>query len=288
MKKILAYLSPEKHPSFFDIIVAYDSGADVVVPYTQIGIDELRDLIYSATYTRSPKSLQNTAVFIGGHNVEKTQELIGDVTKIFNELPSERRVSVAMDPDGAYTTSCACVAKIKDALKGDISGRDAIVLAGTGPVGQMISALLCREGCGVSITSRNTEKAVETAEMLEREYGVIVTPLESQGPDDSKSHVVESEIIVSAGCEGVRLLNRDGWMSSKASVLADVNAIPPLGIEGIDVNDDAKALDGGRIGIGALAIGDLKMRCHHELVSRLFKEKGVFFDLEKVYNLINL
>ena len=51
-------------------------------------------------------------------------------------------------------------------------------------------------------------------------------------------------------------------------VLADINAIPPLGVEGIDPHDDMRELEQGIYGIGALAIGRLK----HETEIEMLKE----------------
>ncbi len=284
MKKILAYVTPEKHASVFDVIVAYDSGADVVVPYTDINAGDMRDIIHSCVFTRHPDDLKNTAIFIGGHDVDRGEELINFILKTFNELSDISRVSVAIDPDGAYTTSSACVVKIKNSLK-ELSGLNSTILAGTGPVGQIISVLLAKEGSNVTLTSRKFERAKNVCGMIKRRYNVEIKPFEAKNDETIEKAVSDSDIVVTTGLEGVQILPREIWLKFPIKVMADVNAVPPYGVEGVDARDDCREIEKGKIGIGALAIGNLKMKCHHELVRNLFKEKGVIFDLEKVYGI---
>ncbi len=285
MKKILAYVSPEKHASLFDLIVAHDSGADVVIPYSNVAGEDMRDTIHSCVFTRHPEDLKNTAVFIGGHDVEKGEELMNTIQETLGELPDFFRVSVAIDPDGSYTTSSACVVKIKKALQGNLSGLNSTILAGTGPVGQRISVLLAKEGCNVTLTSRRLNNAKNACEMIKKRYDVEIKSFEANNEKTTKEAISDSDIVITTGPEGVRLLSKEIWSKSPVKVLADINAVPPYGIEGVDLRDDCKEIEEGRIGIGALAVGGLKMKCHRELVKKLFEKKGVVFDLEKVYGI---
>lgn len=286
MKKILAYISPERYASLFDLIVAYDAGADVVVPYCNIDLGDMGDMVYNCVFTRHPNDLKNTAIFIGGHDIDKSEELMNRVLGIFNEFPDAFRVSVAIDPDGAYTTSSACVVKIKNSLHGNLSGLNATILAGTGPVGQGISVLLAKEGCNVVLTSRKRERVKDRCEIIKERYNVEIKPFEAGNEETTEEAVSNSDIVVTTGPEGVRILSQKVWSKfSRIKVMADVNAVPPYGIEGIDAKDDCKKIEKGKIGIGALAIGNLKMRCHHKIVKKLFEERGVIFDLEKVYEI---
>lgn len=284
MKKILAYVSPEKYASLFDVIVAYDAGVDVVVPCHSMDQESVREVVYSSTFTRHPGDVGNTAIFVGGHDIEKCEDLVDSIIKTLDGLPDDRRVSVALDPDGSYTTASASVVKIKNCLR-NLDGLNAAILAGTGPVGQMTAVLLAREGCNVIITSRSMERAEKACWMLQRNYDVEVNPLKAKTENEIQEAVSGSDLVVSAGPEGVMLLPQKIWSKSKARVLVDVNAIPPYGIEGVEAGDECRKLGDGRIGIGAMTIGRLKMRCHHQLVKNLFKEKGVFFDLEKVFKI---
>jgi hypothetical protein len=285
MKRILVYVSPEAHASLFDVIVAYDSGVDAVVPYHSITAADVRDIVYNSTYTRSPADLGATAVFVGGHDIGTAAELAEAFNSVLGQLPADRRISVGMDPDGSYTTGSACVVKIKAALKKKLSGLSAIVVAGTGPVGQITAALLAKEGCDVTLTSRTMARAEAACRLLETNYGASVRPAEAKNPTEVSKLVPGSKIIVSAGPEAVMLVPKSVWSYSDADILVDLNAIPPYGIEGIDPADDCKVLYAKKLGIGAVAVGGLKMRCHRQLVRRLFEERGVFLDLGRVYKM---
>ncbi len=284
MKKILAYVSPERHTSLFDIIVAYDSGADTVVPYANISKEDIRDIIYSSVFSRHRDDLRNTALFIGGYNVERCEELIDVIRETFNELSDPFRVSVAIDPSGSYTTASACVVKIKNSIH-NLYGLNSTILAGTGPIGQIISVLLAKEGCNVTLTSRRIEKARAVSRILERRYKVRVKPFEANNDETITEIVSDSDIVITTAPEGVRVLTKKIWSKFPIRVMADLNVVKPYGIEGINARYDCRKIEGGKIAIGGLAIGNLKMRCHREIVRRLFKEKGVIFSLERVYRI---
>ena len=66
MRKLLLQLDTSPHPSVFDRVVAYDGGADDVMSYGGVTPETVRDLVHGAIFTRGPKDLHNTAIFIGG------------------------------------------------------------------------------------------------------------------------------------------------------------------------------------------------------------------------------
>lgn len=284
MKKILGYVSSERIPSLFDLIVAYDSGADIVIPYSNVTPADIKDIVYGCVFTRKPDDLKNIAIFIGGHDIVKSEELLNSALSIFKSLPEFFRVSVGIDPDGAYTTASACVAKVKKAIDTRIKGMNATILAGTGPVGQKSAILLAKEGCNVKITSRNFEHAKTVCNFIKEKNNIEITPIEIKDEKSLEDAISDSDIVISTGPEGVCLLPMVIWSKfKKIKVIADVNAVPPYGIEGIDVQTIKEVK--GKILIGAISIGNLKMNCHCEIVKKLFEEKGVIFDLDRVYNI---
>src|SRR6185312_13165434 len=83
------------------------------------------------------------------------------------------RVSVMLDSNGSNTTAVAAVVKIEETL-GDLRGKKAVVLAGTGPVGQRAAGLLARDGARVTITSRKPEQGEKARQFISARFDVHV------------------------------------------------------------------------------------------------------------------
>lgn len=279
MKKVLVYLSSERHCSLFDIIVAHDTVVDVVVPYSSVKPGDVEDIIHGCCFTRHPRDLVNTSVFVGGHDVGKAEGLAAEVLGVLGRLPEELRVSMAVDPNGAYTTATACIAKIASSIK--VDGAKAIVLAGTGPVGVSTARLLACMGARVAVTSRKLEKAREAAKTL-RQFKI--TPLKVDSKATAAKAVEDADIVVSTGPPATTLLPKDAWLKAKnIKTLADTNIVPPYGIEGVMPRDDGRIVD-GRTCFGALAIGGLKMRLHQDIIREMFESRGRVFNLEGIFS----
>ncbi|MFH1836126.1 MAG: methylene-tetrahydromethanopterin dehydrogenase N-terminal domain-containing protein [Methanobacteriota archaeon] len=285
MKKILVYVTPDKKSSFFDIVVAYDSQVDVVVPYSLIDEDEVSDIIHNCVFTRHPKNLKNTAVFFGGRDPKASKKLFDAARTVLEDLPENLSVSICLEPKGASTTASACVGKIREALEGKLSGAKSLVLAGTGPVGQRIALLLAKEGSLVSISSRSKNRAASVCSTLSEDYGFDVEGIEINGGDSLAYALKECDVVVSCGSKGVELLPKSVWSGNGSiKVFADVNAVPPYGIEGIEPKDDCVERE-GRLFIGPLAIGSLKMKIHRRMVEKLFESNRQVLDIFEIYSL---
>ncbi|MBW6452961.1 MAG: methylenetetrahydrofolate dehydrogenase, partial [Methyloprofundus sp.] len=157
MKKLLFQFDTDPYPSVFDTVVAYDGGADHVIGHGNLTPENVRALVEGAIFTRPPKDKKNTAIFVGGSDIAAGQALFNAVQSYF--FPGFQ-VSVMLDSNGSNTTAAAAVAKL--ASSGSLSGKQAVVLAGTGPVGQRAAVMLAKEGAHVTIVSRslaNSEKA---------------------------------------------------------------------------------------------------------------------------------
>ena len=91
-----------------------------------------------------------------------------------------------------------------------------------------------------------------------------------------------AELLLSAGPAGIRLIPREVW-DDRAGLraAADVNAVPPLGIEGIEVTDNG-VQRGGVTTFGALGIGNLKMKIHKACIARLFERNDLVLDAETI------
>jgi hypothetical protein len=257
MKKLLFLFDTDPYASVFDTVVAYDGGADRVAGYANVTPDNVGTLVDGTIFTRGGKEKQNTAIFVGGGDMGKGEALLKAVKKKFF---GPFRVSVMLDPNGSNTTAAAGVALLAKATK--LRGKKAVVLAGTGPVGMRASALLAQEGADVSLTSRSKERAENAAKAIEVRFGVKVRPV--QGADEAAraKDLEGAQIVFAAGAIGIELVKTSHWEGNPTiEAVADVNAQPPLGLEGIEATDKGKERD-GKLCFGALGIGGLKLKLH--------------------------
>jgi hypothetical protein len=280
MKKLLFLLDTDAYASVFDTVVAYDGGADRVAGYANVTPDNAGPLVDGTIFTRGGKDKQNTAIFVGGGDMGKGEAVFTAVKKKFF---GPFRVSTMLDSNGSNTTAAAGVALLEKA--GKLKGKKAVVLAGTGPVGMRAAAFFGQEGAEVVITSRTQDRADAAAKAIEQRFGVKVTPIEA-GDDAGRAHAVkDADIVFAAGAIGVQLLKAQDWQNNpKIAMLADVNAQPPLGIEGVEATDKGKERDGKTV-FGALGIGGLKLKLHRGCIGALFESSDAVLDAEEIYAL---
>ena len=279
MKKILIQLDSDKFASVFDTITAYDAGVDRVLQYGGVTTEEVRNLVYGAMFTRGGDALKNSSVFVGGSDVSYGEAMMKAVVESFF---GPVRVSVMLDANGCNTTAAAAVRKI--ASIGEIKGQKAVVLAGTGPVGMRAAGMLALEGAEVTLTSRSRKGAEKACALVKDHFGVTISPAEVGNFEDPKI-LNDSYAILCAGAAGIMMLPESVWVEHPTlRVLADVNAVPPLGIEKTKPHWDGKEKD-GKVIFGALGIGGLKMKIHRGCLSRLFKQNDLVLDAEEIYEI---
>lgn len=283
-RSILVQLDPDQHPSVFDRVVAVDSGADMLFAYGGVKPEQVRELVHGAIFTRGPKDLKRTAIFVGGSNVQASEA-------IFNQLLPAMvpqfglRVSIMLDPNGSNTTAAAAVRSVTKQM--DVKGKKILLLAGTGPVGQRCAFLLAGLGAIVIISSRTREKA-----------DAVLQEVAKRGVDKALLHAMQvannaelekalegCEVVISTGAAGVCLMPaevRRKFVGLKAVV--DLNAVPPMGIEGVEVMDKGTMRD-GVICFGAIGVGDLKMKVHRASIARLFERNDYVLDAREIYEI---
>lgn len=281
MKKLLFQLDTDSHPSVFDTVVAYDGGADQVIGHANVTPDNVKPLVEGAIFTRAPKDKKNTALFVGGSNLEAGQNLFKAIRKQFF---ADFRVSVMLDSNGSNTTAAAGVAKL--AGSGAITGKKAVVLAGTGPVGQRAAVMLAKEGARqVVITSRQLVRAEKACADMRARFGVELVPAEAADNAARAEAIADAQIVFACGAAGVLLLDEAGWQNNAAlEMLADANATPPLGIAGMEMFDRG-AERHGKICWGAIGFGTLKLALHRACIGQLFEANDQVFDAEEIYAL---
>jgi methylenetetrahydrofolate/methylenetetrahydromethanopterin dehydrogenase (NADP+) len=282
-RKILIQLDSDVHPSVFDRVVAIDAGAEEVFSYGGVKPEHVQGLVHGAIFTRGPKDLSRTAIFIGGSDVSAGEKLLAEAVK--HMIPSfGLRVAVLLDANGANTTAAAAVRAAARHL--DLKSAKALVLGGTGPVGQRAALLLAGQGTEVRLSSRQQAKAAAAVESIRvRIPGAKLEPVGVSNQQELQNALAGRTLVIAAGAAGVVLLPKSARAACPTlRVAIDLNAVPPLGIEGVGVSDQGKDQD-GVIGYGALGVGATKMKLHKLAVARLFEGNDQVLDAEQVYAL---
>src|SRR5438093_212164 len=267
-------------PSVFDRVVAYDGGADEVMSYGSVAEADVRDLIHGCIFTRGPKDLKNTAVFLGGADIAVGEQLLAAATKaMFKPFT----VSAMLDSNGSNTTAVAAVAKMVKAA-GDVRGKRVLIVAGTGPVGIRAAGLFAKAGADVCITSRKADAGERARELVFKRFGGTVRAIAMPDATEAIRACERAELILNAGPAGVMLVPKQAWANRPGGglkVIGDLNAVPRLGIEGGDVMGDGVAKEGG-VWFGAPALGNLKMKVHKACIARLFERNDLVLDAETI------
>jgi methylenetetrahydrofolate/methylenetetrahydromethanopterin dehydrogenase (NADP+) len=280
MKRLLLQLDSDRHPSSFDRIVAHDAGVDAVLSYGGVVPEEVTPLVHGCLFTRGVPDLRQTAIWIGGSQVGAGEALTEAVNGAFF---GPFRVSVMMDSNGCNTTAAAAVARLASAIA--LRGARAVILGGTGPVGLRAAVLLAREGAAVTIASRSMVRAQDAGTQVKARFGATVSAAEAKDDAGVARALEGAQVVLATGAAGVTLLPRAVWAAHPTLVaMADVNAVPPPGIEGIEPGDKGVEREGKRV-FGALAIGGLKMKIHKACVARLFERNDVELDLEAIWGI---
>ncbi len=289
-KKVIIFLDTDKHASPFDILIAIDLFPEAqILHYSDVTIRDAKRIIQDAMFPRGPGGAKHTKIFIGGQDVEKALGIL-EVTKKSLFPPFE--LSVIIDPRGAYTTASAAVAKTLKLFKekgfGDFKGKNATILAGTGPVGQVAARLYAMEGGNVVLTSRKLQRATAVASKINTELGTTkVCGAQAAAPDEIGEAIKKADVILAAGAAGIQLLPlnilRD--YGKQCKVLGDINAVPPLGIEGLKSTHKHKEFLPGKFGIGALAIGPLKIQIEAEMFRQAVESPKGIVDYKVAYEI---
>src|SRR5271170_7150458 len=174
MKKLLYQFDTDVLPSVFDNVVGYDGGADHISAYGGVNAANVGGPVDGAIFTRGPKDKKNTAIFVGGSNMPEGEAVM---TAIRRRFFAKFRVSVMFDSNGSNTTASAAVAWLSFGRR--LAGKRAVVLAGSGPVGQRAAVLLAREGASVAITGRKRAVVQAACDSIKARFGIDVHALEA-------------------------------------------------------------------------------------------------------------
>lgn len=278
-KRILIQLDSDLHPSSFDSVVAIDSGVDHLLRYRQVTVSSVVPLVHGAMFTRGGDDLKNTAIFVGGSDVDVAENLLAACCDAFF---GPVRVSMMLDANGCNTTAAAAV--VAAGRHVPLGETKAVVLGGTGPVGRRVSQLLAADGANVILTSRSHERASLTCrDIIEKSGQASVQPFAVENQQMLASLLSDAEIVIACGAAGAELVDQETIQSmSQLKVAIDLNAVPPAGVAGIGVTDKAKPFGVG-VAYGAIGVGGLKMKTHKAAIQSLFESNDRVLDAEEIY-----
>ncbi len=280
MKKLLLQFDTDSYASVFDSVVGYDGGADHVLGYANVTPDNVNTLVEGAIFTRAPKNKKNTVIFVGGSDLHAGQ-LVFD--SVLSSYFSNYRVSVMLDSNGCNTTAAAGVATIT--TTNSVAGKNAVILAGTGPVGQRAAVMLSKQGANVFLTSRTMEKAMESCNAMYEQFGTQLNPVQAATNKQRSESIKNAHIVFACGAAGINLLDEDDWSSvSSIEILVDANPTPSLGIQGIEMMDKG-VLRHNKICWGAIGFGNFKLALHRNCIERLFEDNTTVLDAEQIYSI---
>ena len=279
MKKILLQLDVDPQPCSFDAITAVDAGVDVILQHGSVSADNAVSLVHGAMFTRGANKLSSTGIFLGGKDITKVEGVASRISETFFD---SIRVSVFLDPAGANTTAVAAVIAAKRHISFVTSAEtkccQAMILGGTGPVGQRISRLLAAQGAHVYLVSRDLERASTCCQFIQQKTpNTHLEPLSGKLVEEVIGSV---DLIISAGKPGIEMLTATQLSQATSNtVCIDLNAVPPAGINGIQPADQARR-DGTKHLYGALSVGEMKMKLHKAAIQQLFQTNDQWIDAE--------
>ena len=289
-KNILHMITPLKHMSPFDVNMALDAGFDAVNPYTDVTLEEVTGLVQDAIFSRPPKVGARTSMFIGGKNAIAALDMLAAAKKA---LVPPFGISFFADPAGSFTTAAAMVACVEKTLREKkslpLKGRKVAVFGATGVVGFSAAVIAGLEGADVTLVGYDGIKRVsDAAAEIKARFELDVRG--ADGSDDAKKAAIlaDADVAFCAGRAGVMILSRAQLAAApRLLVVADVNAVPPAGVEGLEMTaNGAELTPNGVLGIGPLAIGNIKYKTEFGLFQKMIAaEKPVRFDFRDAFAL---
>ena len=289
-KSILHMFDPMPHNSPFDVNMAVDAGFDIIMPYNNVNFEDTQRLVQDAIFSRGPKGVKQTAIFIGGRDMSLAYDML---TASKHAMVPPFEVSVLADPSGAFTTAAALVACVEKALA-DTTTRtmadcNVVVFGGTGPVGIASGVIASLTGATTTLVDHlNIHTAQDTAQEYNRLFNCQLQGAVAGNHDEKSALLAEADIILCAAKAGVQVINQALLTTaSQLKVAGDVNAVPPAGIEGIKLKDFGRRFNNGSsaVGVGPLAIGDIKYKTQQRLLRQLLTaEKPVYLDFREAFS----
>jgi len=183
---------------------------------------------------------------------------------------------VMADPSGAYTTAAALLACVDAQLLkhhgAGLAGRRVVVLGGLGPVGRIAGVIAAQAGASVALSGRGGQAVAQAAaDQTGQRFGVTLEGVSAADAAAVQAAIANADVVLGCAAAGVQVLSAAQLAQARQlKVAADVNAVPPQGIAGVGVMDDGLPLaHTAAVGIGALAVGNVKYQTQHRLLVRM-------------------
>ena len=288
-RSILHMITPLKHISPFDVNMAADAGFDVIVPYAGVELAEVRGLVQDSIFSRSPNDGARTSIFIGGKRAGLALDMMDAARQAF--VPPFR-VNLFADPAGSFTTGAAVVAVVQRALRNrhstDLTGRTVAIFGGTGVVAYSSAVIAAQEGARPVLVGHDGEARVRAAAAdMKVRFGVEVGFADGSDVGKRQAAARDADVIVAAVPAGVNVLTgKQIAAAGRLLVAADVNAVPPVGLEGVEATADGTPIGAKASAVGALTIGHVKYKTENGLFRRMIAtDKPLAIDFRDAYAL---
>lgn len=274
----------------FDVNMALDAGYDSVMAYTDVTLADVGNLVQDAIFSRPPDAGVATGIFLAGKDAPVALDMLNAARKA---MVPPFAISVFADPAGSFTTAAAMVAKVEKALAKyhDRKLKDTriAIFGATGVVGYCTAVIAAEHGAKVTIVGHDGMERVKTlAASMKARFNVTVDPVDGSTEPRKKSILQEAQVVLAAAKAGVQVLSMTQLKAATALlVAADVNAVPPAGIEGLKVNANGEPLNAtNAVGIGALSIGNIKYKTQAGLFEQMIRaKKPVIYDFRDAFTL---
>ena len=271
-KNILHMLSPQGNISPFDVNMACDAGYDVIIPYTNVNLTDVNSLVQDAIFSRSVSNAKKTGIFICGKDASLALDMMEHAKKA---MVPPFEISVFPDPAGSFTTAAAMVACTEKTLKEkfgtSLKDKNVIIYGGKGIVGGISSIMCAKAGATCTIVGYDgIANVAKKAQEYKNRFGVDIKPGDGSSDELNSSYLPEADIVFCAARAGTQVINIDQIKLAKSlKVIADVNAVPPAGIEGVNLNDDNTKHPCGAYSIGPLTSGDIKVKTQYKMFENM-------------------
>jgi methylene-tetrahydromethanopterin dehydrogenase len=241
-------------------------------------------------FSRAPAAALRTGVFFAGRDAVLALDML-ELAKKALIKPFE--VSLFADPYGSFTTAGAMVACVEKILRAEkqreLKGLKIVIYGATGVVGYSAAVIAALEGAEVTVVGYSgIDRVRKLAEEMQKRFSINVMPADGSSPEQVRALLLDHEVALCAARAGIKVLSReDIEAANNLLIAADVNAVPPLGVEGCGLHDNGSVISShGALGIGALAIGDIKYKTESGLFKQMAtSDKPLCLDFRQAFAL---